>query len=108
MRIFLFLILINSLFGLPRFSVEEATTCANCHVNPTGSGMRNDYGTNVYTFDELTLRKWIVEGDDEWDGFLTDQIQIGGEFRIQAFNGNGTYQGEEGISKLQGVTYSSN
>ena len=50
--------------------------------------MRNDYGSNVYNLDELTIRKWISNGDEDWDGFVTDHIQIGGEFRIQSFNGN--------------------
>ena len=77
-----------SLFALPRFSVEESTSCMNCHINPTGAGMRNDHGTNVYNLDELTIRKWISEGDEDWDGFITDHIQIGGEFRIQSFDGN--------------------
>ena len=78
----------SSLFSLPRFSVEESTSCFSCHVNPTGGGMRNDYGSNVYNLDELTIRKWISHGDEDWDGFVTDHIQIGGEFRIQSFDGN--------------------
>ena len=80
----------SSLFALPRFSVEESSSCLNCHINPTGGGMRNDYGTNVYNLDELTIRKWISHGDEEWDGFVTDHIEIGGEFRIQSFDGNTT------------------
>ena len=56
----------SSLFALPRFSVEESSSCLNCHVNPTGSGMRNDHGTNVYNLDELTIRKWISKGNKDY------------------------------------------
>ena len=87
--IYLALILsINILFALPRFALEEGSSCMTCHVNPTGSGMRNDYGSNIYNLDELTLRKWISKSDEDWDGSITDHIQIGGEFRILSIEGN--------------------
>ena len=90
MKHLFFILFISTLFALPRFSVEESSSCMNCHINPTGGGMRNDHGTNVYNLDELTIRKWISNGDEDWDGFVTDHIQIGGEFRIQSFDGNTT------------------
>ena len=57
MKLFIFFIFLNSLFSLPRFSLEESASCMSCHINPTGGAMRNDYGSNVYTLDELTVRK---------------------------------------------------
>ena len=72
-------------FTLPRFSLEESASCLSCHINPTGGAMRNDYGSNVYTLDELTIRKWIPKSDEDWDGYITDNVQIGGEFRIQSY-----------------------
>ena len=72
-------------FTLPRFSLEESSSCLSCHINPTGGAMRNDYGSNVYTLDELTIRKWIPKSDEDWDGYITDNVQIGGEFRIQSY-----------------------
>ena len=88
MKKIIYLMILNTLFALPRFSVEQGSNCINCHINPTGSGMRNDHGSNVYTFDELTARKWISKSNEDWDGYISDQIQIGGEFRIQSFDGN--------------------
>ena len=88
MKSMILFLCINSLFALPRFTIEEGTSCISCHINPTGSGMRNDYGSNVYSLDELTMRKWINKGDEDWDGYISDHIQIGGEFRIQSFQGN--------------------
>ena len=86
MKRIILLLFLTSLFALPRFAVEEGSRCINCHVNPSGSGMRNDYGYGVYTLDELTIRKWISKGNEDWDGYVTDYIQIGGEFRMQSFN----------------------
>ena len=86
MKSIIFVLFISFLFSLPRFSIEEGSGCVNCHVNPSGSGMRNDHGSNVYTLDELTLRKWISKSDEDWDGYITNHIQIGGEFRIQSFH----------------------
>ena len=81
----LYLLAISFLFSLPRYSIEEATNCMSCHINPSGGGMRNDYGSNIYSLDELPLKKWLNKGNQDWDGFVSDDIQIGGDFRIQMF-----------------------
>jgi len=98
----IFTLFISSLFALPRFSVEESSSCINCHINPTGGGMRNDHGTNVYNLDELTIRNWISNSDEDWDGFITNHIQVGGEFRIQFFNGN-SHPDSGGDSKINSI-----
>ncbi len=87
MIVLIFLLtLISTLLGLPSYAIAQNSNCINCHVNPTGGLMRNDYGSNIYSLDELSIRKWINE-DKEFDGFIFDSIQIGGEFRIQSYNG---------------------
>ena len=78
--------LLNIIIGLPRFSIETGTSCMNCHVNPSGGGMRNDYGSNIYSLDELPLKRLIKNADDMWDGYISDNFQIGADFRIQHFN----------------------
>ena len=85
------IIIFGLVFSLPRFSVEQGASCMSCHINPTGSGMRNDYGSSIYTLDELPLERWTNKGDEDWNGFINDNIQLGGDFRIQLFNdGNNT------------------
>ena len=81
-----FLILLHIIFPLPRYALQEVTNCISCHVNPSGGGMRNDYGSNVYSLDELPLERWMAKGDEDWDGTITDHIQLGGDFRIQLFD----------------------
>ena len=98
---FVFIIAINPLIALPRFALEQGSSCMNCHVNPTGGGMRNDYGSNIYNLEELTVRKWISKGDEDWDGYVTDNIHIGGEFRLMSFEGNK----ESGTFPMQAEIY---
>jgi len=83
-KIFIF-ILLSFVFSLPRYSLQESTSCMSCHINPTGGGMRNDYGNNIYSLEELPLKKWINHSDEDWGGYITDNVQIGGDFRLQVF-----------------------
>ncbi len=93
--IFIFLLIfISTLFSLPNYSIQESSGCINCHVNPTGGGMRNDYGSNIYTLDDLSIRKWIKNDEKKFDGFIKDNIQIGGEFRIQSYDGQQLWHDE--------------
>lgn len=41
--------------ALPRFAARNAMECIQCHVNPTGGGMRNEYGRSVFEHTLLTL-----------------------------------------------------
>src|SRR5690348_1317251 len=34
--------------ALPRFAARNSQECIQCHINPTGGGMRNEYGRNVF------------------------------------------------------------
>ena len=81
---------LNISFGLPRFSVINGASCVVCHVNPTGSAMRNSHGNDVVALEELPLKRWMNKGDDDWDGYVTNQIQIGGDLRFQGVQYNDT------------------
>ena len=86
--LFAFIFIFNLSFALPRFSVQNGTSCIACHVNPTGSGLRNDYGSNVMALDELPLERWISKGNEDWDGYVGDHLQVGGDFRFQGIHYN--------------------
>lgn len=77
-------------FALPRFSVINGASCIVCHVNPTGSGLRNSHGNDVVALEELPLKRWLDKGNEDWDGYITDNIQIGGDFRLQTIQYDNT------------------
>ena len=95
MKFYFYLILIltlnlSSSFALPRFAVANGASCIACHVNPTGSGMRNSHGNDVVALEELPLERWLNKGDENWDGYITENMQIGGDLRLQGIQYNNT------------------
>ena len=48
------------LFGLPRYAIGNSSSCMNCHVNPSGGGMRNDYGSNIYVVDDGKINPTLI------------------------------------------------
>ena len=81
---------VNLSFALPRFAVSNGSSCIACHVNPTGSGLRNSYGNDVMALEELPLERWLDKGNENWDGYISDHLQIGGDFRLQGVQYNET------------------
>ena len=81
---------LSSSFALPRFAVANSASCIACHVNPTGSGMRNSHGNDVVALEELPLERWLNKGDENWDGYITENMQIGGDLRLQGIQYNNT------------------
>ena len=50
--------------------------------------MRNSYGNDIVALEELPMKRWIEKGDENWDGYITDQLYVGGDFRIQGIQYN--------------------
>ncbi len=76
--------IIGTLDAVPRFSLMNGASCELCHVNPTGGGLRNDYGLTVFGLDELPMTIMDELSEEVWDGYVSDYIQTGGDFRIQS------------------------
>src|SRR6202789_541509 len=63
----------------PYLAVLEGYKCNVCHVNPTGGGLRNDFGI---TYAKVLLPAETVDNSiDTWTGKLTDRLRIGGDLR---------------------------
>lgn len=92
----------STAFALPRFAARNAMECIQCHINPSGGGMRNDYGAAVFEKAWLPLAgapdDWITvdpkKSDDEeedpnaeppfssaFSGRITEWLSLGGDVR---------------------------
>jgi len=96
--IVLLLLLFDSLSALPRFAVRTGAKCQSCHVNPTGGGMRNFYGSTSYGREALPIKSWQEEFSlEEFTTQLNDFVSVGADFRTlyyteQANNGQAFWQ----------------
>ncbi|MDF1544615.1 MAG: hypothetical protein P1R58_05885, partial [bacterium] len=43
------------MLSLPRLSIEQGAACGECHISPSGAGMRNEFGNYSVAFSELAL-----------------------------------------------------
>jgi len=80
------LLSVSVLFGIPKFSIQNGSSCGLCHINPTGGALRNDHGTEIVSMDELPR---ITDGSfypNDYTGMINDHIRFGGDFRIQEFS----------------------
>ena len=60
----------TELLALPKFASRVGVKCAACHVNPTGKGMRNTFGS-TYGREELPMRTYKNVVDTSDDGKVT-------------------------------------
>lgn len=63
----------------PYLAVQQGYKCVACHVNPTGGGMRNEFG-NIFAQNVLPARS-IAAGDGAWTGALSRFASVGGNLR---------------------------
>jgi len=67
----------------PYFAVREGLACVACHVNPSGGGLRNTFGT-TWGQTVLPAQRIEEEGLPMWTGALGDYLRIGGNLRSSA------------------------
>lgn len=71
-----------ALHAEPYLAVRYGLPCAQCHVNPTGGGMRTVFG-NTFAQTQLPAHR-IDTGDQLWQGQLTAFAALGGDVRASA------------------------
>ena len=63
----------------PYLAVMTGYKCNVCHVNPTGGGLRSEFGV---TYAKVLLPAETVDNTlDTWTGKITDRLQVGGDLR---------------------------
>jgi hypothetical protein len=67
----------------PYLAVQLGFKCAQCHVNPTGGGMRTTFG-DIFA-QTVMPAEHLDTGTDNWTGQLgTQYVRIGGDLRFDA------------------------
>lgn len=66
----------------PRWAVKEGVGCQSCHVNPSGSGKRNDAGGQFF-LETLSLRATEPLFPKEVNGRLNRFVAVGADFDLQ-------------------------
>lgn len=64
----------------PYFAVREGLKCANCHVSPSGGGMRTAFG-NAWAQTSLPAQRIEVPGVEPWTGTFGRYVLAGGDLR---------------------------
>lgn len=72
--------------AIPKFASRLGVSCKSCHVNPTGGGQRNAFGTS-YGQEDLPIPTWREDfAIEEFSTQLNDVISIGANFRTLYFS----------------------
>jgi hypothetical protein len=72
---------ISTAVAEPYLAVQEGYKCNVCHVNPTGGGLRNDFGV---MYAKVLLPAETIDSQlNAWTGKLTDNVRVGGDLRAQ-------------------------
>src|SRR5262245_57998088 len=65
----------------PYISLRAGVQCSSCHVNQTGGGKRNDFGS-TYGLTRLPAHSFpLPEGTEPFNGTLNKYVSIGADFR---------------------------
>jgi hypothetical protein len=66
----------------PYLAVANGFKCSQCHVNPTGGGLRTAYG-DVFAQTRMPA-KTLDTGSDIWTGAINRFVSLGGDLRFDA------------------------
>jgi hypothetical protein len=69
-------------YAEPYIAVQTGLKCMQCHVNPTGGGLRGVYG-DIFAQTAMPATQ-LDTGPDLWSGTVTKFLRIGGDLRTEA------------------------
>jgi hypothetical protein len=66
----------------PYLAIQQGLKCGQCHVNPTGGGLRTAFG-DVFA-QTILPQQHLDTGTDVWTGDVTKFLRVGGDLRFDA------------------------
>lgn len=63
----------------PYLAVRAGAHCSACHLNPTGGGLRTNFGT-AYGIGQLPAE--AIDGAADWTGSVGGRLRVGGDLRV--------------------------
>ncbi len=89
--------------ALPKYASRTGYKCEACHVNPTGMGMRTEFGSE-YGRDDITLPTYKGTTDfDQYSTKLTPNLSFGADFRSIFYHE--TFDNANTFLQMQGALY---
>jgi hypothetical protein len=77
----LLLLAFGQCIALPKYASRTGAKCQSCHINPTGKGMRSEFGA-TYGRDDITLPTFKAGSDyEDVTTSLGPTISVGTDFR---------------------------
>src|SRR2546426_1713935 len=67
--------------AVPRYAARYGQTCALCHVNPSGGGLRTPYASQKLVPEEIAWSRATPPALEEIDPMIAKHIMIGTDFR---------------------------
>ena len=64
----------------PYLAVQNGYKCVACHINPTGGGLRNDFG--VIFAKSLMPANTVDDITNKWTGKVSELLRLGGDLRF--------------------------
>jgi hypothetical protein len=68
--------------GEPYLAVQLGLKCGQCHVNPTGGGLRTTFGDVIAQ--TVLPAEHLASPTDNWTGQLGPYVRAGGDLRFDA------------------------
>lgn len=94
----------QDLAALPRYSASYGNTCAICHRNPAGGGMRTTYAAQLVVPADLVMKQYGYDEFDSFDPQIGRNVSIGMDQRTIVHEG-GSSDGDSDIIAMQADLY---
>jgi hypothetical protein len=88
----------SAAFSEPYFAVQTGLKCMSCHVNPTGGGMRTEFG-NAWGQNSLPAQ-YVDVGTDRWTGKVTKFLGLGANLRATGSYTDVPHQSQQSQSQF--------